>query len=139
MRRLIHITLLSLSAIAVSAADLNGIWVGQIPVGRQGAMLDIAFRITQNGNAIGGKLYGDYKSSPISEGTINGDEVTFSVVTQEQAGNEINTTLLKFVGTLKEGELELTRERGFSTSAGNGGGYIARNNKPVIFRLKRLI
>jgi len=139
MRKLVQIICLAALCLGLSAEELTGIWVGQIPVGRQGAMLDIAFKIDQKGNVIQGKLYGDYKSSPITEGSITGNQVTFSVITQEQAGNEINNTLLKFTGTVNGNELEVTRERGFATSAGNGGGYQFRNNKPVTFKLKRLI
>src|SRR5262245_26640377 len=122
-----------------AAADLTGVWVGQIPVGRNGDLQDIAFKLNQTATSIGGKLYGDYKSSLIREGSINGDQVVFVVVVEEQAGNQINESRYKYSGTLKDGELELTREREVSVTAGSGAGVQpAKNNNKPTFRLKRL-
>ena len=39
------------------------------------------------------------------------DQVSFVVFAQEQAGNQINETRMRFTGTFKAGELELTRSR----------------------------
>ena len=127
-----------LFALNLLGADLTGIWIGQIP-GRTGDLQDIAFKFTQDGAALGGKLYGDYQSTPITEGKISGDQVTFLVIAPEQAGNQINRTRLRFSGTLKDGEIELTREREGSTNAGNGGGVQFRGNTKQTFRLKRLL
>jgi hypothetical protein len=135
MRRLAGLLLV---ASALHAADLSGIWVGQIPV-RNGDMQDVAFKLTQNGVALGGKIYGDYQSFAIAEGKVTGDEVTFVIVTQEQAGNQINDTRVRYTGTLKGAELELTRERESSTIAGNGGGVMFRGNAKTTFKLKKLI
>jgi hypothetical protein len=119
-------------------ADLSGIWTGQIPT-RNNEKLDIAFQLKQNGTTLSGKLYGDYKSTPIVEGKVNGDQIVFVVITSEQAGNQINETRLKFTGTLKDGEIELTRERESSTNAGNGGVVQFRGNSTTTFRLRKLI
>src|SRR6266550_4052966 len=99
-----------LCASALLGADLTGIWVGQIP-GRNGEPQDVAFKFTQTGTTLGGKLYGDYQSTPITEGKISGDEIAFVVVAPEQAGNQINVTRLRFTGSVKDGEIDLTRER----------------------------
>ena len=62
------------------------------------------------------------------------------MLAQEQAGNQINDTRLRFTGTIKDGEIELTRERESSTNAGNGGGVQMRANATKqTFRLKRLL
>lgn len=135
MRRAI---LLAAFAAAACAADINGIWVGQIP-GRNGDMTDVAFQFVQNGTAITGKLYGDYQSTPIAEGKIDGDRVEFVLVAPEQAGNQINQTRLRFTGFLDGGAMELTRERQSSTNAGNGGGVQFRGGPKTSFRLKRLV
>ncbi len=135
MRRLL---LLLAAASGLFGADLTGIWVGRIPV-RTGEMQDIAFQFTQHGDTLGGKLYGDYQSTPIAEGKIAGDQITFLVVAPEQAGNQINRTRLRFKGTLKDGELDLVREREGSTNAGNGGGVQFKGNTTEKFRLKRLV
>ena len=136
MRKLILACLLC--ACTVSAADLTGIWIGQIP-GRNGEPQDIAFKFTQNGTTLGGKLYGDYQSAPISEGKISGDRVTFVVIAPEQAGNQINKANLRFTGSIQAGEIELTREREGATNAGNGGVVQFRGNTKQTFRLKRLL
>ncbi len=128
-----------LCAMGLCAADLTGIWVGQVPT-RNGDSVDIAFQFTQTGTKLTGKLYGDYKSSPIVEGLVAGDLVTFVVAATEQAGNQINESRLRFTGSLKSGEVELTRERESSTNAGNKGGSATKAGRGATqtFRLKRL-
>ena len=120
-----------------AAADLSGIWIGQIP-GRRGPT-DVAFDFSQNGKALTGKLYGDYGSTPISEAVLAGDLLTFVVATNEQAGNQINETRLRFTGNIRDGEIELTRERESATNAGNGGDVKLRDGSKQTFRLKRLL
>jgi hypothetical protein len=120
------------------AADLSGVWIGQIPT-RNNDMLDVAFKIVQTGTEISGKLYGEYQSSRIVEGKVTGDQVNFVVLAAEQAGNQINETRLRFSGTINNGEMELTLEREGSKSAGNGGGTEFRGNNKQAFKLKRLL
>jgi hypothetical protein len=136
MSRIFAILLL---AATLSGADLSGIWVGQIP-NRNGDLLDIAFKFTQDGSTLAGKLYGDYGSSPIVKGSVDGDRILFVVVTPEQNGNQINSATLRFTGRIQGADIELTRERESSTNAGNGGGVEARKGNPKqTFHLKRLL
>ncbi|MBK5294003.1 MAG: hypothetical protein JJE04_20300 [Acidobacteriia bacterium] len=128
-----------IAACTLAAADFSGIWVGQIPTGRDGELRDVAFQFIQEGNKLTGKLYGDYSSMAISESTLYGDLLTFVVVAPEQAGNQINQTRLRFSGKLIDGTLELTRDRERSTNAGNGGGVQTRDNVKQTFRVKRLL
>ena len=127
-----------LGVLTLPAADLAGIWIGQIPT-RNGDLQDIAFKFTQTGTTLGGKLYGDYQSSPISEGKITGDQISFLVIAPEQAGNQINQARLRFTGTIQSGEIELTREREGATNAGDGGVVQFRGSTKQTFRLKRLL
>ena len=131
--------LLLFCGVALFGADLTGIWVGQIPT-RNGETVDIAFQFTQSGTRLSGKLYGDYKSSPIVEGIVAGELVTFVVLAEEQAGNQINDSRLRFTGSLKSGEVELTRERESSLNAGNKGTSQTRpgQGQTQTFRLKKL-
>ena len=123
---------------AALAADLTGMWIGQVP-GRNNEPQDIAFKLVHTGTTISGKLYGDYQSSPITEGKVTGDQIVFVVTMQEQAGNQINQTRLRFTGSIKDGDIELTRERESSRNAGNGGGTQTHQNTPArTFSLKRL-
>jgi hypothetical protein len=122
---------------ALCAGVVSGFWMGQIP-GRNGEPQEIAFKFTQSGTKLQGKLYGDYQSTPITEGKVAGDEISFIVIAPEQAGNQINQTKLRFSGSLKDGEIELTREREGATNAGNGGVVQFKGNAKQTFRLKRL-
>jgi hypothetical protein len=128
-----------LFALTLSAADLTGIWVGQMPT-RNGESVDIAFQFTQSGTKLSGKLYGDYRSSPIVEGIVAGELVTFVVLAAEQAGNQINDSKLRFTGSLKSGEIELTRERESVINAGNKGSAQTKAgpSPKQVFRLKKL-
>lgn len=131
--------MIAVLAMLVCAADLSGIWVGQIPA-RNGDMQDISFQFQQTGAKLAGKLYGDYQSSPIVVGRVAEAAVMFVVSGSEQAGNQINETRTRFTGRVQEnGEIELTREREASHNAGNSGAAEQKKNSPrVTFRLKRL-
>lgn len=124
---------------ALGAADFTGTWIGRIP-GRNNTFTDVAFQFEQSGSKLTGKLYGDYRSSPIMTGTVAGDLLTFTIATVEQAGNEINESIVRFTGKLVDGELELTRDRESSKRAGSGGVVQIRpNSSRVSFKLKKLI
>ena len=138
MRRLAVLTIgLVVSVVSVRAADISGIWLGSLSGGRRNQIQDFAFQFIQKGTTLTGKLYLDYSSTPILKGTIDGDRITFQVVAREQAGNEINQSVLRFTGTLKDGEIEITREREEIRAAGNAGAAFARPGAQT-FRLKRL-
>jgi hypothetical protein len=126
-------------AVSAFASDFSGIWSGQIPSTRAGIdPQDVAIQIVQNGAKISGKMYGDYNSSPIVEGTISGNLITFVVKSAEQSGNEINDTRIRFTGSLQGGELELTRERESATRAGSNAGAAIRPGSKQTFKLKKL-
>ena len=139
MRKLLVLTVsLLVSVLILSAADISGIWLGSGATGgRRNQVQDFAFQFIQKGTTLTGKLYLDYSSTPILKGTIDGDQISFQVVAREQAGNEINQSVLRFKGTLKDGEIELTREREEIRAAGNSGAAFARPGTQT-FRLKRL-
>jgi hypothetical protein len=121
----------------LAGADLSGTWIGQLP-GRNGTVEDVAFEFVQKGTQLGGKQYGDYESTPIVKGTVAGELVMFVIMRQEQAGNEINETKIRFTGRLVGQELELTREREAATRSGSGAAVTIRNNQRQTFRLRKL-
>jgi hypothetical protein len=127
-----------LSALTAIGADFSGTWIGQIP-GRNNTVLDVAFKLTQDGKTLAGKMYGDYGSTPVTEAVISGDLITFIVVTSEQAGNQINQSRFRFTGRMIDGQIELTRERERSMDAVNRGAAQYRTNTAQTFRLKRLL
>jgi hypothetical protein len=138
MRRLLVVAIgCVVSALSQPAADISGFWLGSLTGGRRNQVQDFAFQFIQKGASLTGKLYADYGSTPILKGTVDGDRITFQVVAREQAGNEINQSVLRFTGTLKDGEIEITREREEIRAAGNSGAAFARPGTQT-FRLRRL-
>ncbi|MCX6599504.1 MAG: hypothetical protein NTV70_24380 [Acidobacteria bacterium] len=130
--------LLLTGAASLWADDLTGIWTGRIPA-RNGDLQDIAFQIVQTGSKISGKLYGDYLSSPIIQGLVADGLLTFVVASSEQAGNQINTARIRFTGKVKDGVMDLMREREASIDAINGANADQRPTPKVSFQLKRLL
>ena len=126
-----------LGAVALQAGDVTGTWTGHVEL-RKGQAQDFAIKLVQSGSGVTGKVYGDYTSSPIAEGRVNGDEVAFIVLVPEQGGNQINDTRYRFSGVVKEGKLELTRVREGATNAGNKGDVQFKGESKVTFQLKRL-
>jgi hypothetical protein len=138
MRRLAALSIgFAVSVLSLPAADISGFWLGSVTGGRRNQVQDYTFQFVQRGPSVTGKLYVDYGSTPILKGTIEGDRITFQVMLREQAGNEINVSVLRFTGTLKDGEIEITREREEIRAAGNSGAAFARPGSQT-FRLKRL-
>jgi hypothetical protein len=135
MRAVLIAGMLSMGA---AATDLTGIWLGQIRV-RNGEFRDIAFRFTQSGSTLEGKLYGDASSAKIAAGRVAGDLVTFTVVVTEQAGTQINETRFRYTGKFQGGEIELLREREESRNAGNGAGVEIKQSPKQTVRLKKLL
>jgi hypothetical protein len=128
---------LAASVMIAGATDISGIWLGSLTGGRRNQVQDFAFQFLQKGNTLTGKLYLDYNSTPILKGTIDGDKIAFQIIAREQAGNEINESVFKYTGTLKDGEIEITREREEIRAVGNAGAAFARPGSQT-FRLKRL-
>lgn len=122
----------------LTAGELSGIWIGHYP-GRNGEPIDVAIKLTQEGTALTGKMYGDYRSTPIVEGKITGDQITFVVVAQEQVGNQINETRLRFTGSVKADEMELSRSRESSRDVANGGIANFKADAKQAMKLKRLL
>ena len=100
--------LAALAGSSLLASDLSGIWTGQ-QQGRRGDAEDIAFRFKVDGQTRSGKLFGDEFDIPITEASLSGSDVRFTVVTT----NYYSGTKSKFVytGTIKGQEMELIRER----------------------------
>ncbi len=95
--------LLAALALSLSAADLTGIWTGQLPDSSQ----DISFRLLQTGNTLTGKLYTDNESIPIGNAKIEGERITFTITAELNGQFNIFT----YTGIVHEKEIELTRTR----------------------------
>ena len=120
---------------ALWAANVSGIWTGQI-VDRNGDPQDLSFRFIQSGDTLTGKMYGDNESTAIADCKLAGNQITFSVT------NELNGQSSKFIytGTINGDEMEVTRERvglknaPLKVPVANGNG---QNQKQAV-RLKRI-
>jgi hypothetical protein len=99
---------LFLFAWALAAADITGIWMGEVP-GRNGEKQDLAFQFQTAKGAVTGVMFGDEFDLPVHDLKLEGDHVTFSVETVNYYdGRRIRTV---YKGTLSEKTLELTREQ----------------------------
>lgn len=136
MRRLL--AALAFAAIALPAADVSGIWLGSATTGRRNLVSDFGFQFVQKDAKLTGKVYLDYGSTPILNGAVEGDKITFEIVAREQNGNEISETVFRFTGTIKEGEIEIKRERQGIRNVANAGTGFARQGAELIFKIKRL-
>lgn len=104
------IALLALTLWVSFAADIDGKWTAQVE-GRQGTQTQ-TLTLKASGNTLTGTLQGG-RGGPveISNGTIDGDNVSFTVV-REFGENKITQ---EFKGTVSGSELKLTM------SGGRGG------------------
>ncbi len=93
-------------ALPLFAADLSGIWTGQV-TDKNGDAHDLAFQLVEKGGTISGKMYGDNESTPISEGKVSGREISFSTKSEM---NGQHTTFV-FSGVIDGGEIQVTRKR----------------------------
>jgi hypothetical protein len=97
------IALVTLTLWVSFAADVDGKWTGQVE-GRRGPQSQ-TLMLKASGNTLTGSIQGG-RGGPveISNGTIDGDSVSFTVV-REFNGNKISQ---EYKGSLSGGELKLT-------------------------------
>ena len=115
---------LVMMAFAVAwAADVNGKWTAQVPGGRDGQLQDTTFTFKVEGDKLTGTVSGRQGDTPIADGKISGDDLSFTV-TRERQGNTIKQV---FKGKVAGDEIKFTR----STEGGQG------NRPPAEFTAKR--
>lgn len=90
----------------VWALDISGKWVAQVP-GRGGQTREQTFTLKVEGDKLTGTVSGRQADTAISDGKINGDEISFSVT------NEFNGNVIKFLykGKVTGDEIKFTRTR----------------------------
>jgi hypothetical protein len=106
----------------VRAADVNGKWTAQVP-GRQGNTQETTFTLKVEGDKLTGSVTGRQGETPITDGKVSGDEISFTVTRQRQG----NTIKQIFKGKVAGDEIKFTR----TTEGGQG------NRPPVEFTAKR--
>jgi len=100
------ILFLFLAAAAVFAADVNGKWVAQVP-GRGGETRESTFTFKADGSQLTGTVSTPRGEMPISDGKIDGDDISFSQV-MEFNGNQVK---LNFKGKVAGDVIKFTRQR----------------------------
>jgi len=98
---------LVLGAITLAlAANVDGKWVAQVP-GQGGQTREVTFNFKAEGAKLTGTVSGRQGDTPISDGTIKGDDITFTQ-TFEVQGNSIKLT---YTGKVSGDEIKMTRKR----------------------------
>ncbi len=97
------------------AADVTGKWVAQTP-GRDGATSETTFNLKVEGTVLTGTMTSTRGESTISEGKVNGDEISFIIV-RKMGENEMKTL---YKGKVAGDEITFTRE--FQMPPGGMGG-----------------
>ena len=134
-RMIVMRTLVRLFAVWVSlagslvAADLTGIWMGEVP-GRNGEKQDLAFRFQTVKGEVTGVMFGDEFDLPVQELRVEGERISFSVTNVNfYDGKKVRTI---YSGVLTGKTLELTKEQAKAADPGK-----PKEANPVIV-LKRL-
>ncbi len=103
------LTVLCVAALLVTftamAADVSGTWTGE-QQGRNGPMT-VTLNLKAEGSTLNGTISGRGGETAISDGKIDGDNVSFTV-TREFNGN---TMKMKYSGTVSGSEMKLKVER----------------------------
>ena len=85
----IIVLLVGILLVAAYAADVTGKWVAQVQ-GRNGQVRETVFNFKVEGDKLTGTVSGRGGETPISDGKISGDEISFTVV-RVFRGNEFRT------------------------------------------------
>jgi len=94
------------ATLVAQAADITGKWTAQV-AGRDGQTREQTFTFKVEGEKLTGTASGMGGDQPITDGTVKGDAVAFTVVANFQ-GNEVK---LLYKGTVTGGEIKFTRQR----------------------------
>jgi len=105
-RAVIVLCFIFASLTIVAAADVTGKWVAQVPT-RDGSTRETTFNFKVEGEKLTGTMSGFQGETPISDGKISGDDVSFKV---KISFNNNEITLL-FTGKVSGDEIKFTRTR----------------------------
>jgi len=87
----------------VSAADATGKWVAEMP-GRGGNMMKQTYSFKVDGSTLTGTVSGRNGDTPIENGKVEGDTITFEV-TRSFNGNSVT---FKYTGKVADDKLNLS-------------------------------
>src|SRR5262245_13330638 len=95
-----------LLAMTVSAADVAGKWVGQMPT-RGGETRETTFNLKASGGKLTGTMTGPQGDVEIMDGKVSSNDISFKV--SFEAGG--NTIVILFNGVVSADEIRFTRKR----------------------------
>jgi hypothetical protein len=107
--RFVLALLVSLFALPALAADLTGVWAGQV-TDPQGSKHDLTFHLKANGNKITGTITGGPptgEEQAVVNGKLDGDQFSFDVKAQGPGGEII---LLSYKGTVAGNRIQGSQE-----------------------------
>lgn len=107
----------SLTVVAADKPDASGTWKWTVQ-GRNGAEpREVTLNLKQDGEKLSGALQGQNRETPITDGKVQGSEVSFKVTRETQRGTTVSTYAGKIDGdnlkgtiTVKNGERTNERE-----------------------------
>ena len=114
--KILVMTVLALSVLLATAwaADISGTWKGSLDM--MGQAMDLSFTFKADGNTFTGTTVGPQgQESPLSDGKIDGDKISFIV----KVTGQMEMTI-KYNGTFKGDEMTL--KMSFDMPAGGPGG-----------------
>jgi len=88
------------------AANVDGKWVAQV-AGQGGQTREVTFNFKAEGNKLTGTVSGRQGDTPISDGTIKGDDISFTQTFEAQG----NTIKVIYTGKVSGDEIKMTRKR----------------------------
>ena len=99
------VLLTCLAAVTALAADVTGKWTAEV-AGRGGNNQTVTINLKADGDQLTGSVSGRRGDNPISDGKINGDDISFNVVLDFQ-GNNIK---MIYTGRVSGDEIKFKRE-----------------------------
>ncbi len=110
----IRLALLSCALAAVAfAADVTGKWTAEVQ-GQGGNTRTMTIVLKADGAILTGSVSGRQSDTPISDGKVDGDNISFSVV-REMQGNKIK---INYTGTVSGAEIKFKSQREGGQGAG---------------------
>ena len=91
---------------AVLAAHIDGKWVAQVP-GQGGQTREVTFTFKAEGEKLTGTVSGRQGDVPISDGTVKGDDISFTQTFEAQG----NTIKIIYTGKVSGDEIKMSRKR----------------------------
>ena len=99
-------TLVLAATLGLQASDISGKWTAQVP-GRDGQTRETTFTLKQEGEKLTGTTSGMNGDVPISDGSVKGEDVAFTVVANFN-GNEVK---MLYKGKITAEGIKFTRTR----------------------------